>query len=67
MKVVDNRNTRKNKNKNQTTNNIYDHNPMSVIKKIILKSLSHPMKTKTKQFNIYFIRKDMGPNPNATG
>ena len=34
MKVVDNRNTRMDKNKNQTTIIIYDQNSMSIIEKI---------------------------------
>ena len=67
MEVVDNRTTRKDNNKNQTINIIYDQNSMSVKEKIITKSNSHQIKTKTKQFNLWFIRKDMGPVPNATG
>ena len=47
MKVVDNRNTRMDNNKNQTTNIIYDQNSMSTIEKII-KSNSHQIKTKRK-------------------
>ena len=35
------------------------------VSKIITKSNSHQIKTKTKQFNLYFIRKDMGPVPNV--
>ena len=34
---------------------------MSIIKKIITKSNSLQLKTKTKQFNPYFIRKSMSP------
>ena len=36
---------------------------MSVIKKIITKSNSHQIKTKTKQLNLYFVKKDMSPVP----
>ena len=67
MKVVDNRTTSKKNNKNQTTNVIYDQNSMSIIKKDIIKSNSHQKKTYKKQFNLYFIKKDMGPVLNATG
>ena len=40
---------------------------MSIRKKIVTKSNSHQIKTKTKQFDLYFIRKYMGLVPNATG
>ena len=46
MKVVDNRTTRKDNNKNQTTDIFYAENSVSVIKKIITKSNSHQMKPK---------------------
>ena len=67
MRVVGNRTTRKNNNKNKTTNIIYDQNSMYIIERIITKSNSHQIKTKTKQFNVFFIRKDMGLVPNSTG
>ena len=67
MKVLDNKTTRKDNNKYQTTNINYDQNSMSTIKKIITKSNSHQIKTKTKQFNLYFIGNDMKLVPNATG
>ena len=67
MKVVDNRTTRKDNNINQITNIIYDKNLMSIIEKIITKSNSQQIKTKTKQYNVCFIRKDMRLVPNATG
>ena len=35
MKVVDYKTTRKDNDKNQTTNTIYAHNLMSIIKKIL--------------------------------
>ena len=40
---------------------------MSLIKKVITKSNSRKIKTKTKQFDLYFIGKEMGLVPNATG
>ena len=64
MRVVGNRTTRKNNNKNKTTNIIYDQNSMSIIKNKITKSSSHQIKTKTQQ---YLIREDMRPVLNATG
>ena len=66
MKVVDNRNTRMDNKKNQTKNIIFDQNSMSVIKKSTI-SNSHQIQTKTKQFNLYLIGKDMEPVPNETG
>ena len=65
MKVVDHRTTRKDNNINQTTNIINDQNSMSIIKKIITKSKLYQIKTKTKQFDLYFIRKYMRPVSNA--
>ena len=65
MKVLHNRITRKDNNKNQTTNLIYDQNSTSVIKKST-KTNSHQIKTNTKPIDLYFIRKDMEPAPNAT-
>ena len=44
MKVVDNMITRKDNNKYQTTNIIYDQNSISIIDKIITKSNSHQIK-----------------------
>ena len=67
MKVVDDRTTNKDNDKNQTTNIIYDQNSISIIKKIITKSNSHRMKTKTKKIILYFIRENMKLVPNATG
>ena len=63
--MIDNGTTSKDDYKNQTTNNIYDQNSMSKIKKIITKSTSH-QKKKTKR-NVYFIRKNLGPVLDATG
>ena len=54
MNVVDKRATRKDNNKNKTTTIIYDQN-------------SHQIKTKTKRFYLFFIKKDIGSVSNATG
>ena len=59
MIVVDDRTTRKNNNKYQTTNIIYDQNSNEI------KLASD--KTSKKQFNLYVIRKDMGPVLSAIG
>ena len=65
MNVVGNRTNRKDNNKYQTTNIIYDQNTMSIIKynKMTLAS----DKTQTKQINLCFIRKNMGPVLNGAG
>ena len=60
MKVIDNRTTGKNKNKNQITNIIYEQKNYNKIK------LASD-KAQKKQTNLHFIRKDMGPVLNATG
>ena len=67
MKVVDNRTTRKDNNKNQTTNIIYDHNSMSILKKNHNKIKLASDKNQTTEFNLYFNRKDMGLVHNTTG
>ena len=46
MKVVNDKTTRKDNNKNQTTNIIYDQNSISVINKIVTKSNSDQIKSK---------------------
>ena len=67
MKIVDNRTTREDNNKNQTTNIIYDQNSMSMIKIYQNKNKIAADKTKAKPFDLYFLRKEMGPVPIATG
>ena len=56
MNVIDNRINRKENNKYQTTNTIYDQNLMAIINKII-KSNSHQIKTKQNNliFDLYLI------------
>ena len=76
MNFVDNRTTRKDNNKYQTTNinnkhqttnnkqrpklGVFNGKNYNEVKKASDKTL-------TEQFNIYFIRKHMGPVLNATG
>ena len=63
MKVVDNRSTRRDNNKNETTNIFYDQNSMSIIEKITLKSNSHQIKTKKNNLTYDSLEKiwDLSP------
>ena len=65
MNVVDNRTTRKDKNKYQTTNIIYDQNLMFIINKIITKSNSHQIKPKQNNLTYTSLEKNLGPVLNA--
>ena len=68
MNVVDNMTTRKDNNKYQKTNIIYDQNSISIINKIKTKSNSHQKKSKQNNlYNLYVIRKNMETVLNATG
>ena len=67
MKIVDNRTTRKDNNKNKTTNIIYDQNLMSIIKENHNKIKVASDRNQRKQFDLYFNRKVMGPVPKAIG
>ena len=67
MNVVDNRTTRKDNNKHQKTNIIYDQNSISILKEIITESKSHQIKPKQNNLTSALIKKDMGTVLNATG
>ena len=66
MNVVDNKTTRQDNHKYQTTNFIYDKNSMSIINKIITKSNSHLIKPERNDLALTSI-KNMGTVLNATG
>ena len=66
MNIVANMTTRKN---NEKSKHKHYLRPKLVVynNKKNKKINFHQIKTKTKQFNLYFIRKDMAPIPYATG
>ena len=66
MNVADSMTNRKDNNKYQTTNIIYDQNSISIINKITTNTNSHKIKSKQKNLT-YTSLENIEPVLNATG